>query len=189
MPSSIHSHIHNHVIQSWQKYNNIFLSKKKQNKAIFMRILTFFVFDCATKTWISCYYWSLGFSRWGLWIHACACVRPSMRACVRHTISRKPRIRFLWFFAQSCILMKLKKSSKRIFENILVFKILAKNGQFLLFLAIFSQKNQVFGLFLRIRTSDLSKTWSETWDNCFDSSNGSVVSRKILVLAALAIFG
>ena len=53
----------------------------------------------------------------------------------------------------------------------------------------FSLKNQVFGHFLRIRTSDLSKTWSETWDNCFESSNGSVVSRKILVLAVLAIFG
>ena len=44
-------------------------------------------------------------------------VRASVRACVRHTISRKPRIRFLWFFAQSCILIKLKKCSKRIFEE------------------------------------------------------------------------
>ena len=53
----------------------------------------------------------------------------------------------------------------------------------------FQPKNQVFGHFLRIHTTDLSKTWSETWDNCFESSNGSVVSRKILVLAVLAIFG
>ena len=53
----------------------------------------------------------------------------------------------------------------------------------------FLAKNQVFGHFLRIRTSDLSKTWSESWDSCFESFNGSVVSRKILVLAVLAIFG
>ena len=53
----------------------------------------------------------------------------------------------------------------------------------------FSLKNQVFGHFLRIRTSDLSKTWSETGDNWFESSNASVVSEKILVLAVLSIFG
>ena len=53
----------------------------------------------------------------------------------------------------------------------------------------FSLKNQVFGHFLRNRTSDLSKTWSETGDNCFVSSKGSVLSGKILVLAVLAIFG
>ena len=46
----------------------------------------------------------------------------------------------------------------------------------------FLLKNQVFGHFLRIHTSDLSKTWSETWDNCFEASNGRVVSRKILVM-------
>ena len=46
----------------------------------------------------------------------------------------------------------------------------------------FLLKNQVFGHFLRNCTSDLSKTWSETWDNYFESSNGNVVSRKILVL-------
>ena len=53
----------------------------------------------------------------------------------------------------------------------------------------FSLKNQIFGHFLRIRTSDLSKTWSETWDSCFESLNSSVVSGKILVLAVLAILG
>ena len=53
----------------------------------------------------------------------------------------------------------------------------------------FLLKNQVFGHFLRNRTSDLSKTWSETGDNCFELSNGSVVSGKILVLAVLASFG
>ena len=46
----------------------------------------------------------------------------------------------------------------------------------------FLLKNQVFGHFLRNRTSDLSKASSETGDNCFESSNGSVVSGKILVL-------
>ena len=51
----------------------------------------------------------------------------------------------------------------------------------------FLLKNQVFGHFLRIRTSDLSKTWSETWDNCIESSNGSVVSRKILVISIIII--
>ena len=53
----------------------------------------------------------------------------------------------------------------------------------------FCYKSQVLGHFFQNRTSDLSKTWSETGDNCFESSNGSVVSRKILVLAVLAIFG
>ena len=53
----------------------------------------------------------------------------------------------------------------------------------------FSLKNQVFGHFLRIRTSKLSKTWSETGDNWFKSSNASVVSEKIIVLAVLFIFG
>ena len=31
-----------------------------------------------------------------------------------------------------------------------------------------------------MRTSDLSKIWSETGDNCFESSNGSVVPGKFL---------
>ena len=70
-------------------------------------------------------------------------------------------------------------------KKILVVEILTKNGQFCYF---WPKKKQVFGHFLRIHTSYLSKTWSETWDNCFDSSNGSVVSRKIRVLAVLAIF-
>ena len=37
--------------------------------------------------------------------------------CVCHTISGKPHIRFFLNFAQSCILIKLKKCSKRIFEK------------------------------------------------------------------------
>ena len=53
----------------------------------------------------------------------------------------------------------------------------------------FSLENQVFGNFLRNRTSDLSKTWSETGDNCFESSNGSVLSGNFLFLAFLAFFG
>ena len=81
--------------------------------------------------------------RWTLMIHA----RLFVRAFVRHAISRKPRIRFWWFFAQSCILIKLKKCSKRIFEKILVFEILAKNGQFLPFLAIFSLKIRFLDIF------------------------------------------
>ena len=40
-----------------------------------------------------------------------------VRSSVRDGISRKPRIRFWWFFAQSYILMSLKKCSKRIFEK------------------------------------------------------------------------
>ena len=56
-------------------------------------------------------------------------------------------------------------------------------------LAIFAKKNKVFGHFLQNRTSDLSKAWSETGENCFESSNSLVVSGKILVLAVLAIFG
>ena len=50
-------------------------------------------------------------------------------------------------------------------------------------------ENQVFGHFLQNRASDLSKTWSETGYNCFELTNGSVVSGKILVLAVLALFG
>ena len=53
----------------------------------------------------------------------------------------------------------------------------------------FSLINQVFGHFRQNRTSNLSKTWPETGDNCFVSSNGGVVSGKILVLVVLAIFG
>ena len=52
----------------------------------------------------------------------------------------------------------------------------------------FLLKNEVFGHFLRNRASDLSETWSETVDNCFESSNGSGVSRKILVLAVFGHF-
>ena len=57
-----------------------------------------------------------------------------VRSCVRHAISRKPRIRFWWFFAQSCILIKLKKCSKRIFE---------KNSRF----RDFGQKWPIFAIF------------------------------------------
>ena len=92
------------------------------------------------------------------------------------------------------------------FVNFMLFKLclLFKNGQwkflfwqknwghFLPFFVPefghFCYKNQVFGHFLWNRTSDLSKTWSESGDNCFESSNDSVVSGKILVLAVLAIF-
>ena len=48
-------------------------------------------------------------------------------------------------------------------------------------------KKMFQGHFLRIRTSDLSKTWSETWDSCFESLKGSVVSRKIIVIYYLFI--
>ena len=55
-------------------------------------------------------------------------------------------------------------------------------------LAIFAQ-NQVFGHFLRNRASDLSKTWPETGDSCFESFIGSVLSGKILDSASLSISG
>ena len=95
-----------------------------------------------------------------------------VRPFVRYAISRKPRIRFWWFFAQSYILISLKKCSKRIFE---------KNSRF-------RQKIRFLYIFFE-SAHHLSKTWPETGDNCFESSNGSVVSGKILVLAVLAIFG
>ena len=110
-------------------------------------------------------FWSLSFSRWGLWIHACACVRAS------HHIWRSAH-QILMIFCTKLHLDESKKMFQADFWKKFLF-------------SRFWPKNQVFGLFLRIRTSDLSKTWSETWDNCFDSSNGSVVSRKILVLAVL----
>ena len=69
--------------------------------------------NCIKEFFLDRNLWSLGFSRWGLWIHA----RPSVRASVRHTISGDPRIRFWWFFAESYILMSLKNCSKRIFEK------------------------------------------------------------------------
>ena len=40
-----------------------------------------------------------------------------VRACVRHSISGDPRIRFFRNFAPSCFLARLKKCSKRIFEK------------------------------------------------------------------------
>ena len=52
----------------------------------------------------------------------------------------------------------------------------------------FHSKISFSDIFLRNRTSDLSKAWSETEENCFESSNSSVVSGKILVLPVLAIF-
>ena len=77
-------------------------------------------------------FWSLDFSSWGLWIHA----RPFVRSFFRpsHSISRKPRIRFWWFFAQSYILMSLKKCSNRI---------LKKNSRF----RDFGQKWPIFAIF------------------------------------------
>ena len=66
-----------------------------------------------------------------------SCIRPSVRASVTPYLE----IRFWWFFAQSYILMSLKKMFQADFwKKIIVFEILAKNGQFLPFLAIFSQK-------------------------------------------------
>ena len=53
----------------------------------------------------------------------------------------------------------------------------------------FSLKNQVFGHFLRNHTSDLSKTWSETGDSCFQSSNDSVVPGKFLFWPFCSFFG
>ena len=55
----------------------------------------------------------------------------------------------------------------------------ANFGHFWPFLA---KKSGFWTFSSNIRTSDSSKTWSETWDNRFESSNGSVVSRKILVI-------
>ena len=52
----------------------------------------------------------------------------------------------------------------------------------------FLLKNWVFGHFLQNPTLDLSKTWSETVDNRFESSNGSVVSGKILVFGRFGNF-
>ena len=85
-------------------------------------------------------YWSLGFSRWGPWIHARSCLRPS------HSISRKPRIRFWWFFAQIYIMMSLKKCSKQIFVKKSCFQ-------------DFGQKWPIFAIFghfrSKIRFSDI----------------------------------
>ena len=111
-------------------------------------------------------------------------VRASVRTSVRHTISGDPRIRFWWFFAQSYILMSLKKCSKRIFEKNLVWL-------FWPIFAIFGHfwpKNQVFELFLQNCTSEFYITCSKAQNNCFQSFNGSDVSGKILVLAVLAHF-
>ena len=68
--------------------------------------------------------------------------RSFVRPFVRNAISciRKPCIRFWWFFAQSYILMSLKNVPSGFLKKILVWPFLAKNGQFLPFLAIFSQK-------------------------------------------------
>ena len=52
----------------------------------------------------------------------------------------------------------------------------------------FLLKNQVFGHFVLMRTSDLSKTWSVTWDSCNESLKGSVVSMIILVILLIIVF-
>ena len=92
------------------------------------------------------------------------------------------------------------------FVNFLLFKLslLFKNGKwkFLFWLKNrghfwtifwfkiwpFSLKNKVFEHFLRNRSTDLSKTWSETGDNYFESLNDNVMSGKILVLAVFGHF-
>ena len=48
---------------------------------------------------------------------AVECGFPSVRSSVRGGISRKPRIRFWWFFAQSYILMSLKKIEEKGFYD------------------------------------------------------------------------
>ena len=53
-------------------------------------------------------------------------------------------------------------------------------------LAFFAQKLGFRTFSLKPHIRFVYKTWSETEDNCFESSNGSVVPGKILVLA---IFG
>ena len=62
--------------------------------------------------------------------------RSCVRSFVRDAISGDPRIRFWWFFAQSYILMSLKKCSKRIFE---------KNSRF----RDFGQKWPIFDIFFK----------------------------------------
>ena len=75
-------------------------------------------------------------------------VRPSVRSFVRpfvrDAISGDPRIRFFWNFAQSCILARQKKCSKRIFEKNSRFRDFGQKWPILPFLAIFSQKIRWF---------------------------------------------
>ena len=55
-----------------------------------------------------------------------------------------------------------------------------KNSRFLWSILSFLAKNSGFWTFFRINTSDLSKTWSETGNSCFELFNDSVGSGKIL---------
>ena len=64
-------------------------------------------------------------------------------------ISRKPCIRFWWFFAQSCILMSLKKCSKWIFWKKFWFSPGGFTPKTLLWL-----KNGILSLYLRNRASN-----------------------------------
>ena len=59
-------------------------------------------------------FWSLGISGR---TYGFALVRPCVRSCVRDAISGDPHIWFFWNLAQSCILARLKKCSKWIFEK------------------------------------------------------------------------
>ena len=78
------------------------------------------------------YFCSLGFSRWGLWIHARSCMRPS----VLHTPYLENRTSdFDDFLPQSYILMSLKKCSKRIFEKSCRFQVFGQKWLILPFLA------------------------------------------------------
>ena len=74
-----------------------------------------------------------------------------------------------------------------------IFVLTKKSGPFLdpflvQNLAIFAQKS---GFWTFSSKPHIRFVWNlvRNWDICFESSNGSVVSGKILVLAVLAIFG
>ena len=98
---------------------------------------------------------------------SCSCVR----ACVRDGISRKPRIRFWWFFCTKLHFDESKKCSERTFEKKFFWPFFA-----------------IFRHFLLNRSSEFHVTCSKTRNNCFQSFNGSFVSGKILVLAVLSHF-
>ena len=50
---------------------------------------------------------------------------------------------------------------------------------------VFLPKNWVFGRFLENRSSEFHVTWSESWNNCFESSASTVVTVLLFVVTNL----
>ena len=93
--------------------------------------------------------WSLGFSRWGLWIHARAFVRPFVRLCVRACVTQRSQNPFIGIFrnlVQSWGFLMRRKWHFRIFPEKSRLAVFGPFSSKMPFFAI----NQGFSQFLKI---------------------------------------